>query len=201
MNENLPKKVCFVIDVLKNGGTEKQLIEIIRNLNPKKVKVYLVCLRDSEMFENINTSCTKLLLNIEHFKSINVINKIKQLRSFLLKEEIDIVQTFFFDANILGIISARLAGVKKIISCRRDMGFWYDKKKLNYLKFINKFVDRFLVNSEAIKENLSNIENVSKDKIDVIYNGIDLKLFDSIKKKTKAEIKKDLNIPYHHIVV
>lgn len=194
-------KICFVIDTLKIGGTEKQLIEVIRNLDSKRFKSYLICLRNSEMLGDLDIDCTKFVLDIKSIKSINTIKKIKTLRSFLMKEKIDIVQTFFIDANILGVIAARLAGVKKTISCRRDMGFWYDKKKLNYLWFINKFVDRFLVNSEAIKQNLSNIENVSKEKIDIIYNGIDLKLFDSIQKKTKAEIKSELNVPHHHMVV
>lgn len=194
-------KICFVIDTLGIGGTEKQLIEIINNLDPAKFRTYLVCLRDSEMFKNLNSNCIKLLLDVKSFKTINALKKILQFRSFLINEKIDIVQAFFIDANIIAIISARLAGVKKIISSRRDMGYWYSKNKLSLFRFINRFVDRFLVNSEAIKANLSKIEKISEDKIDVIYNGISLEYFNKTNFSNVSKLKHDLKIPDNNIVI
>lgn len=196
-----PIKICFVIDALNIGGTEKQLIEIIKNINPMKVQSYLVCLRDSEMLQNTDIECRKLLLDVKSFKSFDIFKKIAFFRSFLIREEIDIVQTFFIDANLLGVITGRLAGVSKIISSRRDMGFWYNKKLLIYLRIVNRFVDRFLVNAEAIKNNLSKEEKVPHSKIDVIYNGIHSTFWERIDKGNRAAIKKELKIPDDHIVV
>lgn len=197
----MPIKVCFVIDALHIGGTEKQLIETIRNMNPAKVKCYLVCLRNSEMFENIDINCKKLLLDVRRLKSISILKKILYFKSFLIKEKIDIVQTFFIDANIFGVITAKLAGVERIISCRRDMGFWYNNKKLAYLMFVNRFVTRFLVNSESIKKNIINFEKIPEDKIDVIYNGINLSYFEDFKDHKTIELKRIFNIPEGHIVI
>ena len=59
MNKKLIK-ICFVIDTLEIGGTEKQLIEVINNLDPAKFKTYLVCLKSSQMFESLDANnCNK----------------------------------------------------------------------------------------------------------------------------------------------
>jgi glycosyltransferase involved in cell wall biosynthesis len=196
-----PIKICFVIDALEIGGTEKQLVELISNLDHTKFKLYLVCLKNSQTYQDINSNCAKLLLNVDGLSFISFLKEVLPLRTFLRKEGIDIVQTFFIDANILGVIAAELAGVKTIISSRRDMGFWYNTKSLIYLKVINKFVDRFLVNSEAIKENVVKNEKISNDKVDVIYNGVNLRYFGKTDIEIPRKIKKELGIPVDDIVV
>jgi glycosyltransferase involved in cell wall biosynthesis len=117
----------------------------------------------------------------------------------LRKEEVDIVQTYFFDANVVGIIAAKLANIKKIVSCRRDMGFWYTGENLRFLGFISRFVDRFQVNSNAIGENLTRTEKISSNRIDVLYNGIDLARFTSNRTNSRV-VREKFGIPENHIV-
>ena len=194
-------RICFIIDALEIGGTEKQLVEVINRLDPKKFKVYLVCLRNSKMIENVGSNCTKLILNINGINFGNLVRNINLLKLFLKREQIDIVQTFFPDANILGVISAKVGGVKKIISSRRDMGFWYTKKTLTYLRIINRCVDRFLVNSEAIKEIVIKNEKAPASKIDVIYNGINMANFRPNEIGASNRTKSELGIPADNIVI
>jgi glycosyltransferase involved in cell wall biosynthesis len=91
---------------------------------------------------------------------------------------VDIVQSFFFDSILFGVLGAKLANIRNFISCRRDLGFWYDDKIVKRLRFFNRFATKLLVNSDAVKRYAMNRENVSEDSIKVIHNGIDLKLFD-----------------------
>jgi len=170
-------KIAYIIDELNIGGTEKQLVSTIELLNKNQFEVLLICLRPSQYFFEIDLQCKKILLDVSSLISINGALTFFSLVSCLRKHEIDILQTYFFDANVFGILAAKLGGVKRIISCRRDMGFWYTPKLLFVLKKLNKLADRFLVNSNAVKENIEACESVPNQKIDVIYNGINLEPF------------------------
>jgi len=92
----------------------------------------------------------------------------------LKREDIDIVQTFFIDANIFGTIAAGLAGIRTIISSRRNIGHWH------------KTVE---------------IEKVDIDRIDVIYNGIDLRKFMNIDSSIKRKQREEWNIDERDILV
>ncbi len=197
-----PIKVCYVIDTLDIGGTEKQIVDTIKGMDLRKVTPYLVCLRNSKMVEDMKDNhCTTLVLNINSLISFKSFLKLFKFCSFLLRERVDIVQTYFIDATIFGVVAAKLAGVKKNISCRRDMGYWYTKNKLSFFRFFNRFVDRFLVNSEAIKKNIINFEKIPEDKINVIYNGIDMKYFNKTDFVSCSKIKEQLKIPHNNIVI
>jgi glycosyltransferase involved in cell wall biosynthesis len=92
---------------------------------------------------------------------------------FLRKESVDIVQTYFHDSTVFGVVAAKIAGVPLIISCRRDLGFWYGEKVPRFLMFANRFSDRFLANSESVRKILVEREGVSPAEVEVIPNGID----------------------------
>lgn len=181
-------RIAYIIDELNIGGTEKQLVSTIELINKDQFEVLLVCLRSSEYFSQIDLQCKKMILNLSSLISIKGLSRFFSLLVYLRKHRIDIVQTFFFDANIFGVLAAKLAGVPRIISCRRDMGFWYTPRLLFFLKGVNKLVCRFLVNSYAIKENIIKYEFIPEHKIDVIHNGIYLEPF---QKKFDTDIIKE----------
>ena len=192
-------KIAYIIDELNIGGTEKQLVSTIELLDKNQFEVLLICLRPSQYFFEIDLQCKKILLDVSSLISINGALTFFSLVSCLRKHEVDIVQTYFFDANVFGILAAKFSGVKRIISCRRDMGFWYTPKLLFVLRRLNKLTDRFLVNSNAIKENITKHELIPAYKIDVIHNGIDLKPFQN--KYDSEMIKNKLGINHCESVV
>lgn len=194
MNKKI--NILYIIDELNIGGTERQLLATIKLLNRKKFVPHLVCLRPSKYYFDCAVPCKKQVLGVSSLLSVNGFLKLLRLTAYLRKNSIDIVQTFFFDSTVFGVLAGRLALVKKVISCRRDMGFWYSPSLLRVLKRINVFVDRFLVNSFAIKENIIKLESAPEHKIDVIYNGISLepfrKKFDVRKIRSNLRINPDV---------
>ena len=56
------------------------------------------------------------------------------LRSACEKLGIDIVQTFFVEGHLVGGAAARMAGVKAIVSSRRNLGYSYSLKEKLLLK-------------------------------------------------------------------
>jgi glycosyltransferase involved in cell wall biosynthesis len=189
--------IAFIIDFLSvkggiSGGTEKQLVELINKLDKEKFKPLLYCLQSYDnphKYDSVNVG--KNVLNVYTLKSIKNSVTILKFANELRNNSVDIVHAFFFDSILFGVISAKLAGIKTIISSRRDLGFWYSKSLLRWLKFINLFTDRFLVNSISVKQELVKMEGVNPELIDVIHNGIDLK---RIENTTAIDIKKEFGL-------
>ena len=115
----------------------------------------------------------KKVLGVPSLFSMNGIRKLIRFSQELRRRKIDIIQLFFFDSTLFGIVAAKLAGKIKIISSKRDLGFWYTPRLLFVLRLLSKFIDAYLVNSIAVKNTIILKEGVPKEKINVIYNGID----------------------------
>lgn len=185
----------------KLGGTEKQLLLLLNNLDLTKFTPYLCTFKDKPISKNILPDIEHYYFKFDTYYSLsNFINFFRFAR-FLKKEKIDIVQTHFRDGMILGIVAARLAGIRNIVYARRSMQYWLIKKELFLLKLFNPFIKRVLANSQNLKAFINEVEGVPNSKIDVIYNGIDNILFDSKCKNPNADYFKHFNIEPNSSVV
>ncbi len=166
-------KIAYVIDTIdyKIGGTERQLILLLENLDRSRFEPYLCCFKDSSWLEDHLSSFNICLFQFNSFFSPLDYYSLIKCSKFLKTERIDIVQTHFRDGNIFGIIAAKLAGIKTIISTRRNMGYWHNRKEIAVLRVLNQMVTGFLANSKAVKSYVHKIEKVPEGKIEVIYNG------------------------------
>ena len=166
-------KIAYFIDRIIEGGTELQLVDQINHLEGDGIEQILFCMYKSEEHDDIPIKCRTEILEICSLANAETLKKAWDVARFLRKENVDIVQTYFFDSNCLGVLCGRVAHVKKIISCRRDLGFWYTKNLLLFLQICNALTDRILVNSNSVKDNVLRLEKVYPNKIDIIKNGID----------------------------
>ena len=169
-------KIAFVIDTIESptAGTEKQLLLLIKNLDRKKYLPYLCVLRTSRWLREEFCDCELHEVGIASFKNPVSYNKIRRFISFLRLQKIDIVQTYFNDSNKAGILAARLAGTRSVISSRRNQGYWHTPIELFFLKILNRWVDVFVANSFSTQKWVQNAEGIAAEKIKVIYNGFDL---------------------------
>lgn len=197
-------KIAFIIDTIHGikAGTETQLNLLINYLDKDKYEIHLLCLRETEwMKENSSTlnckvSVFKVNSIINPMSFLSYINVIRHLRTI----KPDIVMTFFRDSNIVGVIAARLANVKIILSTRRDYGLWLDKRTHYILGLANRFVKGIVANSRKVKELTCKEEIVDCSKTHVIYNGIKFGDVDPVK-FDKERFKNKLGIPLDNQIV
>jgi len=196
-------RIVYLIDRMGIGGTENQILDTIEQFKSKdNFEIILICLRESKYYStkhsDIQIPCESHILGVHSLASFNSIIKLIKFIFFLRRRKINIVQPYFIDSTLFGIIAAKLARVKKIISCRRDLGFSYTTKTLRALKISNLFVEHFLVNCEAVKREISKLEGIKANKISVIYNGIDMRLVTHI---ADIKLKNNLKIlPDEYII-
>src|SRR5205823_325578 len=125
-----PRKIrlVYVIDRLGSNlaGTENQLLKIIDGLNPERFQLHLICFDEHPWFQENRSrlKCQTHLIRINRFKHPATYWHFFKLVRLLRSLRPDVVHTFFPVGNIVGVLGARLAGVKHIVSSRRDYGEW-----------------------------------------------------------------------------
>ena len=165
--------VLFVIDYYEhpNGGTEGQLLELIRGLARAGESPQLAVLRPSPFTREHGSSiCPVSTLDVGRVLSLGTPIRLVRLAQFLRRERIDLVHVFFNDAALIVPVFAKLSGCRVVVS-RRDMGLWYSPGKLLLAGMANRFVDRVIANSRAVADHVVRHEKVAPSRVEVIYNG------------------------------
>jgi glycosyltransferase involved in cell wall biosynthesis len=101
-----------------------------------------------------------------------VISEVQRLYKFCLINKIDIVQTFFQDPTIIGAL-LKIGLSVKLIGSFRDLGFWRTPVESMKMRLAYPMFEGFIANSQAVKEHFCCTDNISSQKISVIYNGFD----------------------------
>jgi glycosyltransferase involved in cell wall biosynthesis len=92
---------------------------------------------------------------------------------------VDVLHTYLVSANIYGTLAGRLAGVRAVVTSRRDTGFsrnWRLRLVEEWL--VNPLADRVVANAPAVAEAARRERGVGPEKVVVIPNGVDLARFD-----------------------
>lgn len=176
MTSSEPVRILVLMDYFAgpHGGTERQVYTLATHLDPKEFIMKFMVFRHVRGYRNEEAQCPFEIefLKIHRMLSLHTLLRMAYLVRFLRKERIRIVHIFFNDAAILAPLFCKLGGAR-VITSRRDMGFWYRPASLVALRLANRFVDRIVANCEAVKENVSRREKCSADKITVIKNASD----------------------------
>lgn len=194
--------VLFLIDEVEGlaaGGTERQLFQLIHALGGSEFQVELAVLRGG--FNSDLVGC--LVHNLDFprkLASLSGVRSLVRLRSWIRSRRFDIVQTFFTDANLIGPIAARLAGVPAIIGGRRNLNHWMSPAFARFQRISNLFVDVLLANSEMVKQAVCRTEGVRASKVQVIYNAIDTERFQR-EPQMRANLRHDFGFADDHVVV
>jgi glycosyltransferase involved in cell wall biosynthesis len=170
-----PIRVAFVIDTLSvpAGGTEGQLLHLLRGLDRQRFQPRLYCLRSSRWLENAFDLCPVEILNIHLSPSPRLLAHVWRVSRLLRRDGTDVLQTHFRDANLVGVPAAALAGVPAVVSTRRGVPYWKNRMDLLVQKGLNRRVTRFVANSRATRDRAIRDEGIDPARITVIYNGIE----------------------------
>lgn len=196
-------KIVYVLDVLDTAqaGTENQLIKMIEGLRSRGIEISLVSLRNHPwLMENAaSLNCEVVVFECRQFKRLKTYLGIIGLIRFLRARKPNIVHTLFPVANVVGVMAGWLAGIGNIVSSRRDYGEWMTGCYLPATRFANHFVKMIVTNSRRVKELTVSAEKIADNKIAVIYNGIDLAVFNNL--VPDHDLKRRLGIPFGNKVV
>jgi glycosyltransferase involved in cell wall biosynthesis len=169
--------VLHLVSSFHTGGSERQAVQLVRLLKASaRHDVHLASLDGSGV---LREEVERLgLAEIPEFRltSFYDANMIRQLRRFaamLRQQRVDVVQTHDFYSNIFGMIGAALARVPVRIAARRETKGWRSPAQKRVERMAYRLAHAIIANAEAVKAQLVS-EGVQADKIEVVYNGLDL---------------------------
>jgi glycosyltransferase involved in cell wall biosynthesis len=174
------RPILFVVDQLlsRTAGTEKQLMELIKGLTGTSFEPHLAILRETGSLSASDAFlCPVHNLKLPRLIALDAVPRLLGLSRLARRLGARVVHVCFNDASIAAPPFCRLGGAR-VVSARRDMGFWYTKANLAALKVGNAFVDLIVANSRAVRENVHEREGFPLDRIAVVPNGHDLERFD-----------------------
>ena len=189
-------RLLIVIDELDIGGTEQQILELVKRLDRTKYTPMVCCFRPGRVSAEIESAGVQVF-HLRKRAKFDV-GLLFSLLRLMRRERIELVQTYLFTANTWARLAAVLAGVPLIVTSERNVDMWEE----GYKKVLGRWLDRWTAltigNSAAVKDYLVD-KGIAADKLQVVYNGVDPRRFQQ--PTTVEETKESLGIPFHHAVV
>lgn len=161
-------RVLYVTPHFKVGGTESQVFLLASRLDRSRFKAFVISVGEDS---GQRLEYEKIGIEARHF----ALRDIFKMVSFARTSGIDIIHSFYYgDWAGWEAVVARFAGVKVLITSRRNMGYWRRPRHAIFDTFRNFFTDLVVANSKAVLEKAVADERLKPSKTAVIYNGVDI---------------------------
>jgi len=189
-----PIRLLKVMTTYFHGGTEGQVLNLVRHLDRQAFNLQFACLRKGgDMLDEFE----KLNIPISEFRIRNLYGPRTFLQQWrfadhLRTQNIQIAHSYNFYANIFAIPAARMARVPVVLASIRDRGVYLTPNQKMTQKWVCRLADRILVNAESIREWLLE-QGYQDSKIIVIKNGVDMSLYAG--RTNSSHIRPELGIP------
>ncbi len=175
--DNLPRNVLHLVHGFYEGGSERQAVQLIRLLHERaRYRVHVASLYGGGPLraevERLGTGDIPVY-ELTSFHDRNTITQLRRCARYLREHEIVLVHTHDFYSNIFGLAAATLARTPARIASRRETTGTRTPTQKRVERAAYRLADTVVANAAAVRAHLI-AEGVRADKIEVIYNGLDL---------------------------
>ncbi|OLB60624.1 MAG: hypothetical protein AUI11_13175 [Acidobacteria bacterium 13_2_20CM_2_66_4] len=186
-HDNVPVPVAFVLSSFDPGGTERQMIELIRRLDRKRWQVHLVCFRASGAWYERAAEAAESVATfpIASFLGPEIGVQLRRFARWCRDQRIAVVHTGQLHSNIFGLPGAALARVPVRVANRRMLKANKPGLQLAVQRVAYAFAHKVVANSLAAAARLK-AEGVPARKIAVITNGVDCDRFTRVPSRWSA---------------
>jgi glycosyltransferase involved in cell wall biosynthesis len=175
--------IFFLLRSLNIGGTERQLMELVKGLDSNHFDITVgLFYNEGALIEEIKSMPWIHVVSLNKSGRWDIIRFILRFIKLLKTLQPDILYSFLPDANLLGLISGKIARVRRIVwgvrASNMDVGRydWLARMSLRLSAFLSRFPDAIITNSVAGKEFHRSI-GYSTNRMMVVPNGIDTDRF------------------------
>ena len=169
--------VLFLFDQLCNldGGAERSLLKITQHL-PSRYRASIVTFSESKDPSFLaKFRCPVRIMPFEKAIGWKSLKTAIELRRYIKREKVSIVQTFFATSDLWGATVAKLSGCPVIISSRRDMGFLRNLKHRIAYKVLAPLYDAVHTVSSAVRDYTIKHDRMKPERVVTIVNGVDIR--------------------------
>ncbi len=167
--------VMLLVNDLRIGGAERQLVELARGLDKQRFRVIVATLYSGQPFENDIRECPDIELVELNRRGKFDFRTLFKLVSVLRREKVDIIQPFLTPATTFGMLAALIARTPvKIVTerCGVRLNTHLGNNIYRYFEDrLTRFASAVVPNSEAGRRYVRS-RGIAREKVRVIYNGV-----------------------------
>ena len=166
--------VAVFLTRFEPGGTERQMTELVRRLDPSRFRVHVACFdkRGAWLPRVAERAASIVEFPIDGFARPGTIGQLVAFARWCRRERIRVVQTCDLYANIFGLSGAALAGVPVRIGSRRELNPDKTPGQIRLQRHAYRCATKVVANSAAARGILQD-EGLVPGSIAVISNGLD----------------------------
>jgi glycosyltransferase involved in cell wall biosynthesis len=170
--------IAIVMTSFEPGGTERQMIELIRRLDPGRWQVHLACTKASgAWFANAAAAAASVTeFPVRSFRSPQTVRHLGAFAQWCRTRRIAVVHTTEMPSNIFGLPGAALGGVPVRIGSRREINPDKTAAAIATQRVAYTCAHKVVANSNAAAHRLA-VERVPATKIAVVPNGLEVALY------------------------
>ncbi len=195
--------ILHVVSRLPVGGVENMIMKVVSEYDKSRFNASICCIKEGgAVAEDLIRSGYRVdILNKMKSRSAGW-DAVTAVYHILKRDNIHIIRTHQYHANLYGRLAGILARVPVIIPSFHNIYVSPDQPKLHRRIFnhiLSYFSSALVAVSSAIASDIMRYDRVCPKKIKVIHNGIKLDNFDSALSKNEA--RKLFNLPEDTILI
>lgn len=186
--------ILYLIDYFhRTGGTETHLVQLISGLPADRFRCSLVAfdLGANGLLEVLRARGIPIIhLPVGREYVPRALLQAWRLARLMRRERCDIVQTFHQKADTYGALIAWLAGVRHLVSSKRDTGDLRRPWHVLCNRALGRLFDAFIAVAEGVRTAVVANDHLPPARVVTIYNGVDTMRFAVPSAAQKAEARR-----------
>jgi glycosyltransferase involved in cell wall biosynthesis len=172
--ETVALPIAIVMSHIQPGGTEGQMIELVRRLDRKRWQVHVGCFGEGGTWTDRVRDCAPLTsFDVHSLKPPAAARRARAFARWCIDRRIALVHSTDLPSNIFAMPAAALARIPVRIANRRDVNPGLSPLALAAQRVAYGFAHHVVANCKAAARRLQ-AERVPACRISVVPNGVDL---------------------------
>lgn len=177
-----PIRVCYLIDDLGTGGTEGQLLSLIRHLDRQRFAPILCLLRGASARSRAMEpgNCPVIRLGVGSLRHPATASKLFRFARFLRRERVDVLQVYFPDSTCFGTVAAQVTRAPGVLCTRVNLAPARKGTQAWLSRLCHRLADGTIANSMATRAAALQHDGARLPTLHVIENGVEMTRFERL---------------------
>ncbi|MBI3448540.1 MAG: glycosyltransferase [Acidobacteria bacterium] len=171
--------VAYIVGSFKSGGTETQLVEILRRLDRRRFTPYVLCLeRRGGLLPEVEKLGVEVReMGFTRLASLRAWRSLRAQAAWMRGAKVRIVQGFQFHGALYGALLKRRCPGVRLIVCEQAIYGPNEARHRLARSFYYRSTDIVTANCEAVRRAVIERDGFDREKVVVIYGGVDIDRF------------------------
>jgi L-malate glycosyltransferase len=191
-------RVLSVIGNLMVGGTESYVARMAREIRKYGVDMEICALElEGPLLKSLEESGVRVhgtpyASRIQSSNTLTLFRTVSAIRRIVAEGRFDIVHTYLFWSDVLGVSGARLAGCRRVIESRRSLHGWTHTPSAFFHgleQVTNLFAHEVIANSKVALLDAQAHEPFLPRIRSVLYNGVDVEDYEPARPRLDGPLR------------